>query len=292
MPATHVSDVERRVARRVRHAEPAAEVVDGEVAERAERARRRAGTARARTAGSRCACAGRRPASPAGASAISARASSGAKPNFEPAWPVRIASCVSASTPGVTRSSTRCGRPPSSPDSRSRLLGVVEHDRPDAGLERHRQLRARLGVAVQVDAARARSPRAARGAARRPRRRRSPGPPRRTAAARRVQGNALEANTTSPGPSWCAASAPVNARARARRSSSATTYAGVPNSRASASASQPPISRRPSRTSEASGRTWAVAAAMRRAIIALRPAGVRCAWAATASRRPAPDRGG
>ena len=56
---------------------------------------------------------------PAGASAISARASSGANPNFEPAWPVRIASCVSASTPGVTRSRTRCDRPPSSSASRS-----------------------------------------------------------------------------------------------------------------------------------------------------------------------------
>ena len=36
-----------------------------------------------------------------------------------------------------------------------------------------------------------------------------------------------------------------NARARARRSSSATTYAGVPNSRASSIVSQPPTSRRP-----------------------------------------------
>ena len=35
------------------------------------------------------------------------RLSSGGRPNFEPWWPVRIASCVSASTPGVTRTSTR-----------------------------------------------------------------------------------------------------------------------------------------------------------------------------------------
>ena len=33
--------------------------------------------------------------------------SSGVSPNFEPWWPVRIASCVSASIPGVTRMSVR-----------------------------------------------------------------------------------------------------------------------------------------------------------------------------------------
>ena len=48
-----------------------------------------------------------------------------------------------------------------------------------------------------------------------------------------------------------------NSRARPRRSSSATAYSGVPNSRASSRASQPPIDRRPSTTSEASGyRHW------------------------------------
>ena len=89
---------------------------------------------------------------PAGASAISARASSGAKPNFEPAWPVRIASCVSASTPGVTRRSTRCVASAEQLREPQRLLPVVEHDRADPGVHGHRQLRARLGVAVQVDA--------------------------------------------------------------------------------------------------------------------------------------------
>ena len=34
-------------------------------------------------------------------------ASSASRPNLEPRWPVRIASCVSATTPGVTRMSTR-----------------------------------------------------------------------------------------------------------------------------------------------------------------------------------------
>ena len=41
------------------------------------------------------------------ARAITSIASSGGTPNFEPWWPVLIASCVSASIPGVTRSSTR-----------------------------------------------------------------------------------------------------------------------------------------------------------------------------------------
>ena len=43
----------------------------------------------------------------ASASSTSARACAGGSPNFEPWWPVRIASCVSASTPSVTRTSTR-----------------------------------------------------------------------------------------------------------------------------------------------------------------------------------------
>src|SRR2546421_2144082 len=60
-----------------------------------------------------------------------------------------------------------------------------------------------------------------------------------------VQGKALEPNSTSEGPSWWAPTASTKVRARARMSSSATTYAGVPNSRASSMASQPPTSRRP-----------------------------------------------
>ena len=63
-----------------------------------------------------------------------------------------------------------------------------------------------------------------------------------------VHGKALEANTTSPSPI-----AARNSRARARRSSSATAYSGVPNSRASSIASQPPMRRRPSSTDDASG---------------------------------------
>jgi hypothetical protein len=52
----------------------------------------------------RCTPAGSRPAARAAATACSA--SSGGSPNFEPSWAVRIFSCVSASIPGVTRTST------------------------------------------------------------------------------------------------------------------------------------------------------------------------------------------
>ena len=51
----------------------------------------------------------------------SASASSGATPNFEPAWPVRIDSCVSASIPGVTRTSIR-----PTPASRARSSSSTE----------------------------------------------------------------------------------------------------------------------------------------------------------------------
>ena len=70
-------------------------------------------------------------------------------PNFEPAWPVRMCSCVSASTPGITRDQQA-----RSAAQRCQPLGVllvVEHDRADAGLERHLQLGLGLGVAVQVE---------------------------------------------------------------------------------------------------------------------------------------------
>ncbi len=59
-----------------------------------------------------------------------------------------------------------------------------------------------------------------------------------------VQAKAFEAKWMAKSSVW-AAKAALKARARARRSSSETTYAGVPNSRASSSASQPPSCRRP-----------------------------------------------
>jgi hypothetical protein len=60
-----------------------------------------------------------------------------------------------------------------------------------------------------------------------------------------VHANAFAAKWTSKSAARVA-NACLNARTRARMSSSATTIAGVPNSRARSSASQPPISRRPS----------------------------------------------
>ena len=68
-----------------------------------------------------------------------------------------------------------------------------------------------------------------------------------------MAGQALEAKMTSPGPSWWVASAVRNARAFARRSSSAITKAGVPCARASSTASQPPMARRPPSADEDAG---------------------------------------
>ena len=79
------------------------------------------------------------------------------KPNFESAWPVEIFSCVSPRTSGVTRTSTCCS-PPRARAPREQtlqaldLVEVVEHDQPNAALQRHAQLGLGLGVAVQHDA--------------------------------------------------------------------------------------------------------------------------------------------
>ena len=136
------------------------------------------------------------------------------------------------------------------------LVGVVDDDRrrrrrraPRAA--RARTSRCRAGDLLGVDAGAQRD-----RAARRRRRRRRRCPPRRGRAGPRCTGT----------PSWrrrgarrraCAANASRNSRARARRSSSATMYAGVPNSRASSTRSQPPTSMRPAAFSVVpSGHTW------------------------------------
>ena len=76
---------------------------------RSRRASRpRTAPARRRGAASRGARAGPgRRARARRARAIAPSACSGGRPNFEPRWPVLIASCVSGSIPGVTRTSTR-----------------------------------------------------------------------------------------------------------------------------------------------------------------------------------------
>ena len=103
----------------------------------------------------------------------------------------------------------------------------------------------RLGVAVERDALRVEAAAQRAGRALRRRRRRSRSPPRRARGRRRCRGR--PSTRTRPRSRWCARRTPsTNARARARRSSSTTTmYAGVPNSRASSTASQPPRVNRP-----------------------------------------------
>ena len=76
----------------------------------------------------------------------SARAASGAMPNFEPAWPVRMCSWVSASTPGTTRMSRR-----EPPFSRSASCSLSITTVPTPASQRHVQLGVGLGVAVQVE---------------------------------------------------------------------------------------------------------------------------------------------
>ena len=135
---------EHVVGRQVGDAEPAAEVVDVELADPRRAQRRRAGRGRASAAASRCACAARRPST----RSARARAASGGMPNLEPAWPVRMCSCVSASTPGTTRMSRR--GPPPSACSRSASCSLSITTVPTRASSASSQLGLRLRVAVQV----------------------------------------------------------------------------------------------------------------------------------------------
>ena len=75
-------------------------------------------------------------------------ACSSEKPNFEPAWPVRIAAWVSATTPGVTRIITSAGRAScSSLSSSSKLSTTIRAPASRGGL----QLASGLRVAVEDD---------------------------------------------------------------------------------------------------------------------------------------------
>ena len=83
-----------------------------------------------------------------GARRSASSASSGGSPNFEPWWPVRMCSCVSASTPGVTRISVRVDA------GLARAVDLLERvdDDERAGLGRGAELVVGLVVAVHDEA--------------------------------------------------------------------------------------------------------------------------------------------
>ena len=134
--------------------------------------------------------------------------------------------------------------PRSDPLQPLELVERVEHDVADAGAQRLAQLGLGLARCRGSRSARHRSRRSAPAPARRRRRRRTPAPPRRAPGTRPCRETPSK-RTARRSRRAARAARSTNARARARRSSSATTYAGVPNSRASSTASQPPISRWP-----------------------------------------------
>ncbi len=140
-------------------------------------------------------------------------ACSSEKPNFEPAWPVRIAAWVSATTPGVTRIITSAGRASCSSLSSSSKLSITI--RASAAVAASSSLRdfalpwkTILSPVNPACCASASSPPEATSTL-------SPSSWKTRSTA--VHGKALEAKTTSPSPI-----AAVNSRARLRRSSSAT----------------------------------------------------------------------
>ena len=147
------------------------------------------------------------------------------KPNFEPAWPVRIAACVSATTPGVTRISTLAGCPSASSLSMSSKLSTTIRAPASTAAS---QLPRGLRVAVQQDPVAAEAGALSASASSPPDATSTLRPSSSNTRSTAVHGNALEAKITSPSPM-----AVLNSRARPRRSSSATAYSGVPNSRAS-----------------------------------------------------------
>ena len=187
-----------RLVGRGRDAEPAAEV---------DRARLPAESRRAR--GRRRSRASRPPSAPrrvhqlradvawmpsvSGARRSASSASSGGSPNFEPWWPVRMCSCVSASTPGVTRISVRVAPAPARALD---LLERVDHDE-RAGRGGGAQLLVRLVVAVHDEPVARDAGAPARTAARRASRRRRRRPPRRGGAAARRSGTPSSRSTTS-----------------------------------------------------------------------------------------------
>ena len=171
----------------VPHAEPAAEVDDTRfpaqpLEEREHPLEREHALVGSRRAASRRARARPPPRGRARARrSISRSEASGARPNFDSSCAVWIERCVTASTPGVRRTSTR--RTPAVAAA-CRLAGCVEDDE-SVRLRRRAQLLLRLVVAVEDDAARPGCPRRGRRRARRASRRRRRRPPRPAAAAAR-----------------------------------------------------------------------------------------------------------
>ena len=81
---------------------------------------------------------------------ISSAAAAGARPNFDPAWPVSTLACVSAVTPGMTRTRTSCRRP--GWDGRLEpidVVAVVDDDQTDFVLNCQGDLGVGLRIAVQ-----------------------------------------------------------------------------------------------------------------------------------------------
>ena len=108
---------------------------------------------------------------------------SGVRPNLEPRCPVAIASCVSASMPGVTRTSTRCDA------GRARALGLVGRVEDDVArrLGRGAQVRVATCCCRARRAARRRCPAACANASSPSVETSAPSPPRRRAAAGHVR---------------------------------------------------------------------------------------------------------
>src|SRR3954465_8035854 len=162
---------------------------------------------------------------------LAAPASPRCSPNFVFGPPVEIAGWVSGLTPGAMRSSTDCRRSPTTSSRRATSSSESSTMSPTPASTASRS--SSWGFALPCTMTRDGSkPARSASASSPPLATSTPRPS--SARIRRiaVHGNALEANETCVS-GLCAANASRKDRARARRSSSATTYAGVPNSRAS-----------------------------------------------------------
>ena len=184
------------------------------------------------------------------------RAAPGAPPRSARRWrsrsrtsgpraPVAMYSWVCASTPAVTRTQTRCGRRPARGERASRvdLVERVDDDPPDAGVDARGRARRRDLLLpwkpIRSGGKPARSATASSPPVQTSRLRPSSATQRATARAQeRLAG--VEDVVSPP-------NASRNARQRARKSASSSTYAGVPCSATRSRTSTPPTSSTPSR---------------------------------------------